>query len=96
MEIQAVDIRKVNVQDQARRRVGFGKRQVLGGGPEGDDIQMGRREELLQCLAHAEMIVDHKHDMILRAHHDSLEEIGNAKLKTAPRGLFRAAQSRPS
>ncbi len=57
---------------------------------------MGRREELLQCLAHAEIIVDHKHDMILHAHHDSLEEIGNAKLKTAPRGLFRAAQSRPS
>src|SRR5260370_35973858 len=33
--------------------------------------------------------------MIVRAHHDVLEEIGSVKLNTAPRGVLLVAQTRP-
>ena len=95
LQIQAVDVRQVDVQDQAPGQVGLGELQVLGGRPEGDDVQVCRGQELLQCFAHAEIVVDDEHDVIVRAHRDALEEIGSVKLNTAPRGVLFVAQTRP-
>src|SRR4029077_13600659 len=96
LQVQAVDVRQVDIQDQAPGQVGLGVVQVLGGGPERHDIQVRRAEQLLQCFTQPEIIVHHKDDVILRAHHASLGEIGSVKLKTAPRGLLCPAHSRPS
>src|SRR5690242_15363055 len=47
LKIEAVDVRKVDIQDEAARQVGLCKLQVLRGRPEGDDIQMCRGQQLL-------------------------------------------------
>jgi len=42
LQIQAVDVRELHVQDEARRQLGLRKREVFGGGSERDDISYPR------------------------------------------------------
>src|SRR2546425_12869562 len=54
LQIEAVDVGQVHVQDQAARQVRLREFQVLGGRPERDDVQVCRRQQLLECLARSE------------------------------------------
>ena len=86
---------ELHVQDQTCGQIGLRELDVFGGRSERDDIQMRGAEEIVQCFAHAEVIIDDKHDVILRTHGESLAEIGSVKLNVVPRGLLFVAQSRP-
>jgi len=97
LQLQAVDVRQLHVQDQAGRELRLGKPDVLRGRSERDHIQVCGCEELVQRFAHAHVVIDDKHDVILRAHRESRALVGSVKLNVAPPpgGLPLVAHSRP-
>ena len=67
-QVQAVDVRKVYVQNETRRYVWFRICEVLRSGTKRDHVQVEGRQQLGQRLANPPVIIDDKHDTVGRVH----------------------------
>ena len=67
-QVQAIDVRKVYVQNETRRYVWFRIRKVLRSGPKRDHMQIESRQQLGQRFANPTVIIHDKHDMVSRIH----------------------------
>src|SRR5262249_22925831 len=68
LEVQAVYVGKLDVQDEAGREVGPVMREILADRTEGDRRPPQRRQELAQGFANTCIIVDDEDNMSLRIH----------------------------
>jgi hypothetical protein len=68
LEIQSVDVRKLDVENQASRHVGLRIRHVLGSGSERDRAHIEARKELGQRFADPTIVVHDENDVVIRVH----------------------------
>jgi hypothetical protein len=66
LEIEAVDVRQLHVENQASGEIPLRIRHVLGRGAECDRVHIEARKQLGQCFADPTIVVHDEHDVVLR------------------------------
>src|SRR5271156_4346118 len=84
LEFETVDVRKLQVQDQARGRIGFFRFQELRSRPECDYSKSHRRDEAGESFANSIVVIHYEHDGAVRAHSIPLDVSGIVKQTVAP------------
>ena len=67
-QVEAVDVRKLDVQNETRRYVWFRICEVLRSGTKRDHMQIEGRQQVGQRFADLPVVIHDEHDMVLRAH----------------------------
>jgi hypothetical protein len=70
LQIEAVDVRQLDVEKQTRRPLGLRMSRIRRCGSERHGAQTGRCQEVLQRLAEAAVVVDDQYDGVFRGHSD--------------------------
>lgn len=72
LQIEAVDVRQLDVEKQTGRRLGLRMSHICGGGGKRHRAQAGSRQQVLQRFAQSAVVVDDQYDGIARRHSDML------------------------
>jgi hypothetical protein len=72
LQIEAVNVRQLDIEHQAGRHLRLGVSHVRRCGSERHRVQTGGRQQVLQRLAQAAVIVDDQYDGVCRRHSDVL------------------------
>ena len=95
LQIEAVDIRQLDIEDEAGRDVRLVRADVVAGRSERHGAHAVRRQELAERLPDAFIVIDDEDDMVVRRHAAAFASTGNVKMNVAPCGSFFSAHSRP-
>src|SRR6201991_348899 len=95
LEVQAVDVRQFDIQNEARRQVRLSRLDVLAGGGECDRRNTVRSEQFAERLANAYIVVNDEDDIVVVGHAVAFASIGSVKTNAAPGDAFFSAHNFP-
>ena len=95
LEFETVDVRKLQVQDQACGRIWLLGFQEIRSGPIRDYSQSHGGYQAGQRLAYSVVVIHHEDDGVVRVHCIPLDLSGIVKQTVAPGPSLGATQSRP-
>ena len=95
LQVEAVDIRQLDIENEARGNVRFFRADVLTGRSERHGAHTVRRQELSERLSDTRIVIHDDYDMVVRRHCAAFTSTGNVKMNFAPCGSFLSVHSRP-
>src|SRR5207247_2448502 len=87
LELEAVDVRQLHVENQASREVGLRRCDIVRGDGERLRPPTQGLQQLAERLAHPGVIVYNEDDLVTRGHDASFAANGSVKATVAPRVL---------
>ena len=95
LQIEAVDVRQLDIEDEAGGDVRFFRADIVAGRSERHGAHAVRRQEFAERLPDALIVIDDEDDMVVRRHAAAFASTGKVKMNFAPCGSFFSAHSRP-
>src|SRR5437773_6297222 len=95
LQIEAVDIRQLDIEDEAGWDVRLVRADIIAGRCESDGAHAVRRQKFAERLPDARIVIYDEYDMVVRRHAAAFASTGRAKMNFVPCGLFFSSHSRP-
>jgi hypothetical protein len=93
---EPVDIRQLEIEYEAGRRVRFVCLEKLGRRGEHEHVESGRGQEAGQRITYTCVVVDYEHDRTIGCHGCGTTCMGSVTVKVVPKPALRSADSWPS